>query len=79
MALLADLVSDEQMGRAVGTNNAFGDIGGGFGPVVALPLVDAVGFSPVYFACAALPVVAALILVAGVRRETGSFLPSVRA
>jgi len=60
-------------GRAVGTNNAFGDIGGGFGPVVALPLVDAVGFSPVYFVCGA-PVVAALILVAGVRRGDRSFL-----
>jgi MFS family permease len=77
MALLADLVPAEEMGRAVGTNNVFGDIGGGFGPIVALPLVDAVGFWPVYLACAALPLGAAVVLVVGVRRETGSIAPSV--
>jgi MFS family permease len=77
MALLADLTPDERMGRAVGTNNVFGDVGGGLGPIVTLPIVDAVGFSAVYLACAALPVVAAAALLAGVRRETGQWLPSV--
>jgi MFS family permease len=77
MALLADLVPAERMGRAVGTNNVFGDVGGGLGPVVALPVVDAVGFTPVYLACGLLPLLAALALLGGVRRETGSFLPSV--
>jgi MFS family permease len=77
MALLADLVPAEEMGRAVGTNNALGDVGGGFGPIVSLPLVEAVGFQPVYLACAALPVVAAAVLIAGVRWETGSVAPSV--
>jgi len=77
MALLGDLVADSEMGRAVGTNNVFGDIGGGFGPIVALPLVERVGFPPVYAACAALPLVAALFLLAGVKRETGQFLPRV--
>jgi MFS family permease len=77
MALLGDLVADGEMGRAVGTNNVFGDIGGGFGPIVTLPIVDTVGFWPVYFCCAAMPLVAASILLFGVRRETGHFLPSV--
>ncbi|MCU4802429.1 MFS transporter [Halobacteria archaeon HArc-gm2] len=77
MALLGDLVADGEMGRAVGTNNVFGDIGGGFGPIVTLPVVDVVGFWPVYLCCAAMPLVAAAILLGGVRRETGHFLPRV--
>ncbi|MBX0303947.1 MFS transporter [Halomicroarcula sp. F24A] len=77
MALLGDLVPDAQMGRAVGTNNVLGDLGGGFGPIVTLPLVDAVGFDPIYVACAALPLLAGLVLLAGVRRETGQFVPRV--
>jgi MFS family permease len=77
MALLGDLVPDAEMGRAVGTNNVFGDIGGGFGPIVTLPLVDSIGFWPIYISCAAVPLVAAVILLVGVRRETGQFNPSV--
>ena len=77
LALLADLTPGEQMGRAMGTNNVFGDIGGGLGPVVTLPIVDVSGFWPVYLACATLPALAALVLLAGVFRETGQFLPSV--
>nr|WP_235728481.1 MFS transporter [Halosimplex carlsbadense] len=77
MALLGDLVVDGEMGRAVGTNNVFGDIGGGFGPIVTLPVVEVVGFWPVYLACAVMPLVAASILLGGVRRETGDFFPSV--
>lgn len=77
MALLGDLIIDDEMGRAVGTNNVFGDIGGGFGPIVTLPIVDMVGFWPVYLSCAILPLLAALILLGGVRRETGTFFPTV--
>ena len=77
MALLGDLVSDEQMGRAVGTNNVFGDVGGGFGPIVTLPLIESVGFWPIYLACAALPLLAAIVLLIGVRRETGQLFPRV--
>lgn len=75
MALLADLVPADRMGRASGTNNVFRDIGGGLGPLVSLPLVDLVGFAPVYFACAAIPFLAGLTLLVGVRRETGTFVP----
>jgi MFS family permease len=79
MALLADLVPDNQMGRAVGTNNVFGDIGGGFGPIITLPFVDSIGFWPIYLACAALPLIAAGVLLGGVRRETGQFVPRVES
>ncbi|ELY51613.1 MFS transporter [Natronolimnohabitans innermongolicus] len=77
MALLADLTPDDRMGRAVGTNNVLGDVGGGLGPIVSLPIVDVVGFGPVYLACAILPVVAGAILLGGLYRETGQFLPDV--
>jgi len=77
MALLADLTPDERMGRAVGTNNVLGDVGGGLGPIVSLPLVELVGFWPIYVACAALPVIAGGVLLAGIHHETGRFTPSV--
>ncbi|OYR43504.1 MFS transporter [Halorubrum sp. Eb13] len=75
MALLADLTPDERMGRASGTNNVFGDIGGGLGPMVSLPLIETVGFAPIYAACAVMPLAAGVALLVGVRRETGTFLP----
>jgi len=75
MALLADLTPDERMGRASGTNNVLGDVGGGLGPMVSLPLVEVVGFAPIYAACAAVPLAAGVALLVGVRRETGTFLP----
>ena len=74
-ALLADLTPAERTGRAMGTNNVFGDVGGGLGPLLSLPLVDVVGFGPIYAACALLPAIAALVLVAGVYVETGSVRP----
>ncbi|MFC5135217.1 MULTISPECIES: MFS transporter [Haloferacaceae] len=75
MALLADLTPDDRMGRASGTNNVLGDVGGGLGPMVSLPLVETVGFTPVYAACAAVPLAAGIALLVGVRRETGTFVP----
>ncbi|AUX07975.1 major facilitator superfamily MFS_1 [Halalkaliarchaeum desulfuricum] len=75
MALLADLTPNERMGRATGTNNVFGDIGGGLGPMVSLPLVEIVGFAPVYAACAVIPLLAGGVLLVGVRTETGTFVP----
>ncbi len=75
MALLADLTPDERMGRASGTNNVLGDVGGGLGPMVSLPLIETIGFTPIYAACAAVPLIAGGVLLIGVRRETGSFMP----
>jgi MFS family permease len=76
MALLADLTPDDRMGRASGTTNVFSDIGGGFGPVVALPMIDRVGFEPVYLASAAFPLLAILVLIIGMYRHTGRVLPA---
>ncbi|ESS10933.1 MAG: major Facilitator superfamily [uncultured archaeon A07HR60] len=75
MALLADLTPDERMGRATGTNNVLGDVGGGLGPLVSLPLVESVGFTTLYAACAMLPLLAGGALLVGVHRETGMYLP----
>lgn len=75
MALLADLTPDERMGRAMGTNNVLGDLGGGLGPMVTLPLVETVGFTPVYVACAVIPLLAGLLLAWGVYALTGSVTP----
>ena len=76
MALLADLTPDERMGRASGTNTLLGDVGGGLGPMLSLPLIETVWFTPIYAVCAALPLLAGcVLLLLGVRRETGRFLP----
>jgi MFS family permease len=75
MALLADLTPGERMGRAVGTNNVLGDVGGALGPMASLPLVTRVGFEPVYAACAIVPLLAGVVLVTSVRAQTGSVAP----
>ncbi|QLH79720.1 MFS transporter [Halosimplex rubrum] len=75
MALLADLTPNGRTGRAMATNNVLGDLGGGLGPMISLPLVEAVGFAPVYAACALIPLVAGGLLVAGIYSQTGSLNP----
>jgi MFS family permease len=74
-AFLADLTPSERTGRAMGTNNVLGDLGGGLGPVVTLPLVDSVGFAGLYAACAVVPLIAGLVLLAGVYARTGRLAP----
>lgn len=76
IALLADVTPNERMGRATGTINVLGDVGGGLGPLVSLPIIDIVGFTPVYAACAILPLIAGAILLGGVHRETGELFPT---
>ena len=75
MALLGDLTPEAQMGRAMGTNNILGDLGGGLGPLVTLPLIRAVGFAPIYVACALVPLLAGGVLVGGLYAETGQLRP----
>lgn len=75
MAMLADLTPKDRMGRATGTNNLLGDFGGALGPMVTLPLIDLIGFGPVYLACAGIPLLAAGVLLLGVYAETGSMSP----
>jgi MFS family permease len=79
LALLGDLIPDERMGRAMGTTNIFGDIGAGLGPVVTLPLIDTVGFTPIYAACALIPLIAGAVLVGGVYAQTGTLCPEIEA
>ncbi|RKD97225.1 MFS transporter [Halopiger aswanensis] len=76
-ALLADLTPEERVGRAMGTNNVFGDVGGGLGPLVSLPLVNLVSFEFVYGLSAILPVLAGVVLLAGIYAHTGRVNPSI--
>ncbi|WP_225335269.1 MFS transporter [Halomicrobium urmianum] len=75
MALLADLTPEDRMGRATATNNVLGDVGGGLGPMVSLPLIETVGFEPVYAACALIPLLAGVLLLGGVYAKTGTVNP----
>ena len=43
--------------------------------MVSLPLIELVGFAPIYAACAVAPLAAGVVLLVGVRRETGTFFP----
>jgi len=75
LALLADLTPNERMGRAMGTNNILGDLGGGLGPMIALPLVDVVGFTMLYAASAVIPLLVGGVLLGGLYTQTGSLNP----
>ena len=76
-ALLADLTPEERVGRAMGTNNVFGDVGGALGPLVSLPLVDRLGFEFIYAASAIVPMLAGIVLIAGIYAHTGRVSPTV--
>ena len=76
-ALLADLTPEERMGRAMGTNNVLGDVGGGLGPMISLPLVYTIGFEVMYAASAIIALLAGTTLVAGVYSHTGQLSPTV--
>ncbi|MFP9061695.1 MFS transporter [Natrialbaceae archaeon A-chndr2] len=76
-ALLADLTPEDRMGRAMGTNNVLGDVGGGLGPLVSLPLVGIIGFPIMYTVSAAIALGAGLVLVVGVYTHTGHVSPDV--
>lgn len=75
MALLGDLTPNERMGRAMGTNNILGDLGGGIGPLVSLPLAEVIGFSTVYAVCAVLSLAVGVVLLVGVYVQTGQLNP----
>ena len=76
-ALLADLTPEDRMGRAIGTNNVFGDVGGSLGPLVSLPLVETIGFEVVYVTSAVIPALAGVVLVVGIYSHTGRLNPAV--
>ena len=62
-AYLGDISPPEDVGKLGGAYNVFGDIGSILGPIVALPAASRVGFDAVYFGCAGLGVIAAVIVV----------------
>jgi MFS family permease len=76
-ALLADLTAEDRMGRAMGTNNVLGDVGGGLGPLIALPFAETLGFELMYAVSAVIPLVAGTVLVIGVYTHTGRLSPTV--
>ncbi len=76
-ALLADLTPEGRMGRAMGTNNVFGDVGGALGPLISLPFADAIGFDVLYALSAIIPLLAGVVLVVGIYTYTGSLSPTV--
>ncbi|ELY43513.1 MFS transporter [Natronorubrum sulfidifaciens] len=76
-ALLADLTPEERIGRAMGTNNVLGDVGGGLGPLVSLPLVDVLGFEAIYAISAIVPLLAGIVLVIGIYAHTGRLSPTI--
>jgi MFS family permease len=76
-ALLADLTAEDRMGRAMGTNNVLGDVGGGLGPLIALPFAETLGFELMYAVSAVIPLVAGAVLIAGVYTHTGRLSPTV--
>ncbi|RZV08145.1 putative MFS family arabinose efflux permease [Natrinema hispanicum] len=76
-ALLADLTPEDRMGRAMGTNNVFGDVGGALGPLISLPFADAIGFDVLYALSAVIPLLAGIVLVVGIYTYTGSLSPTV--
>jgi MFS family permease len=63
LAYLGDVSPDDDVGKLGGVYNVFGDLGSTLGPLVALPLVGAVGFRAGYLACAGLVVLAGLLVV----------------
>jgi MFS family permease len=75
MAFLGDLSSEADVGKMGGLYNIFGDVGATAGPLVALPLAEAVGFRATYLACAALAI-AVLGLVVRTLMGTDATTPS---
>ncbi|SIR88819.1 MFS transporter [Natronorubrum thiooxidans] len=76
-ALLADLTPEDRVGRAMGTNNVLGDVGGGLGPLVSLPLIDVLGFELIYGISAVVPMLAGVVLVVGIYAHTGRLSPTI--
>nr|WP_231751598.1 MFS transporter [Halogeometricum sp. CBA1124] len=57
LAYLGDLSPSDDVGKLGGVYNVFGDLGSTLGPLVAVPLVEIVGFRVEYLACVGLVLV----------------------
>jgi MFS family permease len=62
LAYLGDISPADDVGKLGGIYNVFGDMGSTLGPLVALPLVERVGFEAGYLACAGLVALAGLLV-----------------
>jgi len=61
-AYLADISPSGDVAKLGGAYKVFGDLGAILGPIVALPAASSVGFDAVYFGCAGLGAVAAVLV-----------------
>ncbi|WP_135829643.1 MFS transporter [Halorussus halobius] len=61
LAYLGDISPDDDVGKLGGAYNVFGDLGSTLGPLVALPVANAVGFTVAYLACVGLVAVACVL------------------
>lgn len=61
-AYLGDISPPGDVAKLGGAYNVFGDLGSILGPMVALPAASSVGFDAVYFGCAGLSAVAAVLV-----------------
>ncbi|MDS0297689.1 MFS transporter [Halogeometricum sp. S1BR25-6] len=62
LAYLGDLSPADDVGKLGGVYNVFGDAGSTLGPLVAVPLVELVGFRVEYLACVALVVLVGMLV-----------------
>ena len=62
-AYLGDISPPGDVAKLGGAYNVFGDLGSILGPMIALPAASRVGFDAVYFGCAGLGAVAAVLVV----------------
>jgi len=61
-AYLGDISPPQDVEKLGGAYNVFGNLGSILGPIVALPAASSMGFDVVYFGCAGLRVIAALLV-----------------
>jgi MFS family permease len=62
LAYLGDISPQKDTGKIGGVYNAFGDIGSSFGPLIALPMAERVGYRAGYLVCAGLVVLVSLFV-----------------
>jgi len=61
-AYLGDISPPGDVAKLGGAYNAFGDLGGILGPMIAIPVASRVGFDVVYFGCAGLSALAVILI-----------------
>ncbi|SFR35187.1 MFS transporter [Halogeometricum limi] len=70
LAYLGDISPADDVGKLGGVYNVFGDVGSTLGPLVAVPLVEYVGFRAEYLACVGLVAVVGVLVAKTLYGET---------